>query len=272
MSKQTGRKNQDVQVWSGDSNDQVSDFVAEEVPIALVYNGVSHTVMMATPTELEAFAVGFSISEGIIKDLAEIYDIQIRTHYEGVEVALTVSSQRFSELKERRRTLAGRTGCGICGSDSLQQVRLPVKRVRTHFKVGHEAIDSAVGDLISKQPLQNETGAVHGAAWCDSEGAIIEICEDIGRHNALDKVIGILAQKGMLVDRNLNNGFVLVSSRASYEMVQKTAMINAPALVAVSAATTMAVELAEELGISLIGFARKRRHVTYVAATKACTK
>ena len=162
--------------------------------------------------------------------------------------------------------------CGICGSDSLQQVRLPVKRVRTHFKVGHEAIDSAVGDLVSKQPLQNETGAVHGAAWCDSEGAIIEICEDIGRHNALDKVIGILAQKGMLVDRNLNNGFVLVSSRASYEMVQKTAMINAPALVAVSAATTMAVELAEELGISLIGFARKRRHVTYVAATKACTK
>ncbi|MDD9889433.1 MAG: formate dehydrogenase accessory sulfurtransferase FdhD [Gammaproteobacteria bacterium] len=268
MDDQTGVKKYKVEVWSNQAIDQKTDSIAEELPIALVYNDVSHAVMMATPTELEAFAIGFSLSEGIIKNLNEIYDIQIDSHPEGVEVALTLSNQRFSELKDRRRSITGRTGCGICGSESLQQVRLTSNPVSAYVEVSHSAINNAVAELTDKQPLQAKTGAVHGAAWCNSEGKIIEICEDIGRHNALDKLIGTMARKEMLIAGTLNAGFVLVSSRASYEMVQKTAMINASVLVAVSAATTMAIELAEQLGISLIGFARDKRHVTYVRSSK----
>lgn len=268
MSKRAGYKIQSVRIWSDKLNDQKLDKIAEEVPIALVFNDVSHVVMMATPNELEAFAIGFSLSEGIIKNIKEIYDIQINAHPDGIEVELILSSQRFNELKVRRRNLIGRTGCGICGSDSLQQVRLGVSPVNTYFDVSHEAIDRAIAELTPKQPLQSETGAVHGAAWCDNRGAIVEICEDVGRHNALDKLIGTMARKSMLVDQNLNSGFVLVSSRASYEMVQKSAMANISVLVAVSAATTMAIALAEKLGISLIGFARDKRHVIYATAKR----
>jgi len=262
---QTGVRKHKVEVWSDQVIDQKADSIAQELPIALVYNDVSHAVMMATPTELEAFAIGFSLSEGIVSNLNEIYDIQTNSHPEGIEVALTLSNQRFSELKERRRSLTGRTGCGICGSESLQQVRLAAEPVSNHVDVSHGAVNNAVAELSAKQPLQNETGAVHGAAWCNSKGEIIEICEDVGRHNALDKLIGTMARKEMLTREYLNTGFLLISSRASYEMVQKTAMINASALVAVSAATTMAIEVAEKLGISLIGFARDKRHVTYVS-------
>ncbi len=268
MSESTGSKNQSVQVWSKQSVDQLSDAIAEEVPVALVYNDVSHAVMMITPTELEAFALGFSLSEGIVKDLNEIYDIQVTPGTDGIEIGCTISNQRFAELKERRRSLTGRTGCGICGSESLQQVRLAATPVTNHFEVNHDAINGAVAQLGENQPLQKLTGAVHGAAWCSREGSILELCEDVGRHNALDKLIGVMAQKNMLNPDFLNAGFILVSSRASYEMVQKTAMVNGSLLVAVSAATTMAIELAEQLGISLIGFARKNRHVTYVDASE----
>jgi|TARA_B100001750_G_C15362470_1_gene522939 formate dehydrogenase accessory protein FdhD len=264
VSDSTGLKTQSVKIWSDQSINQKSDAIAEEVPIALVYNDVSHAVMMGTPTDLEAFAIGFSLSEGIIGKKDDIYDIKCAFGLDGVEVGLTISNQRFAELKERRRSLTGRTGCGICGSESLKQVRLKAKPVTNHFDVSHEAVNQAVEQLGTKQPLQNSTGAVHGAAWCNSHGNILEICEDVGRHNALDKLIGVLAQKDLLQDDYLSNGFMLVSSRASYEMVQKTAMVNASVLVAVSAATTMAIDLAQQLGVTLVGFARKNRHVTYV--------
>ena len=264
MSDSTGLKTQSVKIWSDQSINQKSDAIAEEVPIALVYNDVSHAVMMGTPTDLEAFAIGFSLSEGIIGKKDDIYDIKCASGLDGVEVGLTISNQRFAELKERRRSLTGRTGCGICGSESLKQVRLKAKPVTNHFDVSHEAVNQAVEQLSTKQPLQNSTGAVHGAAWCNRHGNILEICEDVGRHNALDKLIGVLAQKDLLQDDYLSNGFMLVSSRASYEMVQKTAMVNASVLVAVSAATTMAIDLAQQLGVTLVGFARKNRHVTYV--------
>ena len=264
MSDTTGLKTRSVKVWFDQSVNQKSDAIAEEVPIALVYNDVSHAVMMATPANLESFAIGFSLSEGIIGEKEEIYDIKCASGPDGVEVGLTISNQRFAELKERRRSLTGRTGCGICGSESLQQVRLKAKPVTNHFDVSHEAVNQAVEQLSNKQPLQNSTGAVHGAAWCNNHGNIVEICEDVGRHNALDKLIGVLAQKDLLQDDNLSAGFMLVSSRASYEMVQNTAMVNAPVLVAVSAATTMAIDMAQQLGVTLVGFARKNRHVTYV--------
>ncbi len=264
MNEFIGSEKRLVDIWSDQSIDRREDFIAEETPVALVYNDISHVVMMATPAQLEKFALGFSLSEGIIQDCREVYDIQIRQLNDGVEVALTISSQRFAKLKDRRRSITGRTGCGICGADSLQQVRLAVDPVTSHCEPIPEAINKAVTELNGRQALQASTGAVHGAAWCNTDGRILEICEDVGRHNALDKLIGVLAQKNLLELESLNNGFVLVSSRASYEMVQKTAMINASVLVAVSAATTMAMDVAREAGVTLIGFARKNRHVTYV--------
>ena len=264
MNEFIGSEKRLVDIWSDQSIDRREDFIAEETPVALVYNDISHVVMMATPAQLEKFALGFSLSEGIIQDCEEVYDIQIRQLNEGVEVALTISSQRFAKLKDRRRSITGRTGCGICGADSLQQVRLAVDPVTSHCEPIPEAINKAVTELNGRQALQASTGAVHGAAWCNTAGRNLEICEDVGRHNALDKLIGVLAQKNLLELESLNNGFVLVSSRASYEMVQKTAMINASVLVAVSAATTMAMDVAREAGGTLIGFARKNRHVTYV--------
>ena len=264
MNEFIGSEKRLVDIWSDQSIDRREDFIAEETPVALVYNDISHVVMMATPAQLEKFALGFSLSEGIIQDCREVYDIQIRQLNDGVEVALTISSQRFAKLKDRRRSITGRTGCGICGADSLQQVRLAVDPVTSHCEPIPEAINKAVTELNGRQALQASTGAVHGAAWCNIDGRIWEICEDVGRHNALDKLIGVLAQKNLLELESLNNGFVLVSSRASYEMVQKTAMINASVLVAVSAATTMAMDVAREAGVTLIGFARKNRHVTYV--------
>lgn len=265
MSEPTGSKKLTVDVWTGQSVDRKQDFIAEEVPIALVYNDVSHVVMMATPTQLEAFALGFSLSEGIVSTSKEIYDIRIQQLPEGIEVSITISSQRFSELKERRRSLSGRTGCGICGAESLQQVRLLAAPVTSHCEPSPEAINYAITALGTRQELQAATGAVHGAAWCNIDGELVEVCEDVGRHNALDKLIGILAQNKLLEIENLNRGFILVSSRASYEMVQKTAMINASVLVAVSAATTMAIDVARQVGVTLIGFARENRHVNYVS-------
>jgi FdhD protein len=266
VNEHTGSKKHVVDVWSGQSVERKEDFIAEEVPIALVYNDVSHVVMMATPTKLDAFALGFSLSEGIVKASEEVYDIQIQHLDDGIEVALTISNQRFSELKERRRSLSGRTGCGICGAESLEQVRLIADPVTSRCEPNSEVINKAVTTLESRQDLQAATGAVHGAAWCNMDGELIEVCEDVGRHNALDKLIGVLAQKGLLEIENLNSGFVLVSSRVSYEMVQKTAMINASVLVAVSAATTMAIDVARQVGVRLIGFARENRHVIYVSS------
>lgn len=264
MSETIGAKQRDVQVWSADQLQQNSDAIAEEVPVAMVFNGVSHVVMMASPNQLEVFAIGFSLTEGIVEHVDEVYDIRVSPGQDGIELELTIANQRFSELKEKRRNLTGRTGCGICGAESLQNVRLELSPVSSRFMPGHLAINAAASGLSQKQPLQDSTGAVHGAAWCDSAGNILELCEDVGRHNALDKLLGSMAQKDLLSSEYLNTGFVIVSSRASYEMVQKVAMLNIAALVAVSAATTLAIDVAKELGVNLIGFARENRHVLYV--------
>lgn len=264
MSKTPGAKQSEVQVWSRGTLLSKPDLIAEEIPVALIFNGVSHVVMMASPNELEAFAIGFSLSEGILEHKDEIYDIQISSAEDGIELELNISSQRFSKLKEKRKNLTGRTGCGICGAESLRNVRLDLSPVSSQFIPGHLAINRAAVELGNEQPLQNSTGAVHGAAWCDSEGKIIELCEDVGRHNALDKLLGTMAIKELLNYEVLNAGFVMVSSRASYEMLQKVAKLNVSALVAVSAATTLAIDIAKELSVHLVGFARENRHVVYV--------
>ncbi len=235
------------------------DQVAEEVPVALVYNGISHAVMMASPVHLEDFALGFTLSEGIVQAPHQIYSLDVVPQQQGIEVRLEIGTEWMAKLKERRRTLAGRTGCGICGTESLQQAVRPVACMARQELPADAALQLAVTELYRWQPMQTLTGAFHGAAWCNGKGQIQFLREDIGRHNALDKLIGVLSQRKV----KSIDGFVLVSSRASYEMVQKAASVGIPTLVAISAPTALAIDLAQESGLNLVGFARQGRHVIY---------
>ena len=237
--------------------------IAREVAIAIVYNGISHAVMMATPRDLEAFAIGFSLTEQIVKSIDEIQNLEIDEQSLGFEINLQISNRSFTNLKERRRNLMGRTGCGICGLESLEQLSFANLQVSINCELSHLAINSAVAKLRAYQPLQSLTGAVHGAAWCDRQGNIVNLLEDVGRHNALDKLVGTLAGDNKLKQNELANGFLLISSRASYEMVQKAAISNIPILVAVSAPTSLAIRLATETNVTLVGFARDGRHICY---------
>lgn len=237
------------------------DVVAEEVPVALVYNGISHAVMMATPVDLENFALGFSLTEGILQTPAELFDLDIRSLADGIEVDMHIAGDRFANLKIQRRNLTGRTGCGLCGTDSLAQAIRGIGKVPVAVRPDDQAVQTAVDHLREHQPLQAKTGATHGAAWCSLAGDVLMVREDVGRHNALDKLIGArIAEAGM---QAFSKGFVLVSSRASYEMVQKSAQVGIGCLVAVSAPTALAIREAESAGMTLIGFARPGRHVTY---------
>ncbi|WP_417224109.1 formate dehydrogenase accessory sulfurtransferase FdhD [Amphritea sp.] len=253
-----------VSRWQEGQTLDALDQIADEIPVAMVYNGISHAVMMASPCDLEDFALGFSLSEGIIKTADEIYGLE-RVMAEtdnvaaGIEIQLSITTQRSMQLKQRRRNLTGRTGCGLCGTESLQQAIRPVKAVPIQPAPSAAAVERGLQQLKKNQPLQALTGACHGAAWCDQQGNIQLLREDVGRHNALDKLIGALKR----AKTNLNEGFVLVSSRASYEMVHKAASCGVSTLVAVSAPTGLALTLAKQAGLNLIGFARPGRHVIY---------
>lgn len=246
-----------------DQSIPVVDDIACEVPVAMIYNGISHVVMMASPNDLVDFAYGFSLSEGIVAEPAEILDIDFRYHPDeldtGIELHLSITSRRMAQLKQQRRNLTGRTGCGLCGAESLQQAMRPVSQVPPAALPDIAAVELAVTTLTEQQPLQHQTGAFHGAAWCDSEGNILVIREDVGRHNALDKLLGAL----LSTTWERRGGFVLISSRASYEMVQKTSHCGIATLVAVSAPTTLAIKVARQAGLNLIGFARPGRHAIY---------
>jgi len=248
-----------VERWRDGALVHAIDQVAEEVPVAMVYNGISHAVMLATPASLESFGLGFSLSEGILHDRSELYDIEVVQRKDGIELQMRISQQRFAELKQRRRNLTGRTGCGLCGTESLQQVRRQLTPVKSGQVFSPKVIHTALEQLPQRQSLQALTGAVHAAAWAMADGTIAHLEEDLGRHNALDKLIGTLAMKN--VDRTA--GFALVTSRASYEMVQKAATLGIPMLVAVSAPTGLAIELAQQAGLTLAGFARGGNHVIY---------
>jgi len=248
-----------VKRWQAGEHSVARDYLAEETAVALVYNGISHAVMMASPTDLADFALGFSLTEGIVQRPDEIYDLEVVQQSQGFELQLTISSQRLLALKQRRRNLTGRTGCGLCGAESLQQALRPIQRLPDRPAICDQAFQKAISQLESLQPLQAQTGACHGAAWCDREGYIQWVREDVGRHNALDKLIGTLHSN----DVNTNEGFVLISSRASYEMVQKAVAAGIGTLTAVSAPTALALEYAQQANLQLVGFARSQRHVTY---------
>ncbi|MDK3026249.1 formate dehydrogenase accessory sulfurtransferase FdhD [Cupriavidus taiwanensis] len=248
-----------VNRWRGGELMLGPDEVAEEVPVALEYNGISHAVMLATPADLEDFALGFSLSEGIVGSAREVYDIDIDMRPHGIAVQLDIAAAAFMRLKDRRRSLAGRTGCGLCGSESLEQVMRAPAPVQSTASFHTDVIQAAFVQLQLRQALQRHTGATHAAAWLRADGHVSLVREDVGRHNALDKLAGALARSG----DDIAGGAVLVTSRASYEMVLKTAAIGAGVLAAVSAPTALAVRLAEQAGITLAGFVRAGAHVVY---------
>ena len=245
--------------WEKSGRNTRDDEIAAEVPVALTYNKRSHVVMMVTPSSLEDFAVGFSLSEGIISRPSDILDISRIVREKGLELAIRVNEECFARLAKQRRNLVGRTGCGLCGAESLDQAMRSPAVVTSHVSVTPEAIQVAIRSLNQHQPLQARTGAVHGAAWCSTGGEFTALREDVGRHIALDKLIGHLRR----MEFRPENGFLVISSRASYEMVLKAAATGMEVLVAVSAPTTLAVEFALESGLTLIGFARPGRHNIY---------
>lgn len=245
-------------LWKRDDLTQAQpDWLAEEVPVALVYNGISHVVMMASPKDLELFALGFSLSEGIIESSQEIYGMDVEKGCNGIEVQIELSSRRFMGLKERRRAMAGRTGCGVCGVEQLNEIGRPVAPLPFTQTFPLSLLDDALRQLNDFQPVGQLTGCTHAAAWINADGAVPGGHEDIGRHVALDKLLGRRAQEGW------REGAAMVSSRASYEMVQKSAMCGVEILFAVSAATTLAVEVAERCNLTLVGFAKPGRATVY---------
>lgn len=253
-----------VQTWQHGQMASASDTLAEELPVALEFNGISHAVMLATPLDLADFALGFAISEGIIDSVDQVYDLQLEQRCDGLVVKLDIASACFARLKEMRRNLTGRTGCGLCGTESLAHAVRPLPPLTQPGTVREAAIRQALVSLRQHQTLQQVTGATHAAAWCGDDGSIRLLREDVGRHNALDKLIGAVLKSRPAV----RDGFVVVTSRASMEMVQKTVTAGFGCLVAISAPTRLAVDLAEQAGLCLIGFAKPERWVAYSHAQR----
>jgi FdhD protein len=248
-----------VDRWKGGLHEQKLDYVAEEVPISLIYNGLPHVVMLATPTNLEEFALGFSITEGILKNPQELLSTRIYNRSNGIEIQLKIPDHRFQCMSDKGRNLTGRTGCGLCGASTLKQAIRQPNAVDASLMLSATDLRAALSELHQHQNLNRITGAIHAAAWAVPGQGIIDIREDVGRHNALDKLIGFLLKTG----KDLSTGFVIVTSRASYEMVQKTAWVGINLLAAISAPTGLAIRLANETGLTLIGFARDDQHVIY---------
>ncbi|HYN76475.1 MAG TPA: formate dehydrogenase accessory sulfurtransferase FdhD [Lamprocystis sp. (in: g-proteobacteria)] len=243
------------------------DEVIEEVPVALVYNGVSHAVMLVTPTDLEDFALGFSLGEGIVGSAGELEGCECVPVPQGIECRMALGYTRVTALKERRRTLAGRTGCGLCGVESLAALERPTVPVARTCTPRTGAIARALAELPQHQPLFRRTGGGHAAAWVGADGQVRLVREDVGRHNALDKLIGALARAHFAP----TDGFAICTSRASYEMVQKAMTAGIGLLVAVSAPTASAIRLAQAAHITLVGFARGERMLVYTYPDAICS-
>jgi FdhD protein len=237
----------------------IIESVAVEMPVARVYNGLSHAVMLATPQDLEDFALGFSLSEGILRHPGELAEIEIVEDAAGIELRLSIDRLRFARLSRRRRNLAGRTGCGICGLDSLEAVLRPLPALAPAPAPDLQSVRRALAALPEGQRINRETRSLHAAAWADGEGRIRLLREDVGRHNALDKLIGAMARERI----DPKGGFALITSRCSVEMVQKAATFAIPCLVAISAPTTLAISQAAEAGLQLIALARSDSLTVY---------
>lgn len=248
-----------VDTWRGSNHSQTQDYIAEEVPVVLVYNTIPHVVMLTTPLNLEDFALGFSLTEDIIKHPSELQSVRVFQRSKGVEVRITIPEARFQAMSGKGRNMTGRTGCGLCGSTTLEQAVRPPRPVGQGLVLEASQLTAALNQMQQQQSLNQLTGAVHAAAWFEPERGVIAVREDVGRHNALDKLIGALAKANCHFD----GGWLVVTSRASYEMVQKASSVGITLLAAVSAPTALAIQLAEQCGITLVGFARNDNHVIY---------
>jgi FdhD protein len=254
-----GARRAPVTVHRGGVTSEATDWLADEVPVALMFNGISHAVMLATPLDLEDFALGFGLSEGLLVDRGELLGAEEAAVDGGITLDLEVTAACEMRLKERRRNLAGRTGCGLCGTEKLEQVRLPLPTFDGGIVLPSSAVARGLRELKAAQSLQQTTGAAHAAAFCSAEGEALLVREDVGRHNALDKLIGAMVRARV----QPKDGFICVTSRASFEMVQKTAMAGVTTLVAVSAPTALARDTALQCGLCLAGFARDDDVVLY---------
>ncbi len=245
--------------WENGAVTERIEVIAEETPVAIIYNGLPHVVMMATPQDLDDFVLGFSVTEELITTPADLYSVECVRYSQGIELQATVAPACEEIIASRTRRLTGRTGCGICGADSVAAVLKQLHRVDDDVHIAQEALPRAFRALLSHQELNTAAGAVHAAAWATLEGDIQVVREDVGRHNALDKLIGALLARGV----DPKAGFVAVTSRASFEMVQKTTVLGAPLMAAVSGPTGLAVRIAEQAGLTLVGFARDNRYTMY---------
>lgn len=230
-----------------------ADRIAEEVPLALIYNGIAHAVMLGTPADLEDFALGFSLTEGLISHPKDLHDMELVVSELGLELQIEIASAAFHGFKASRRQMAGRTGCGLCGQETLQQAIRPIPKVTQTLHLQATALERALNQLPAWQILHQTTGGVHAAAWADVEGNIQYLREDVGRHNALDKLLGALFKHHV----NTQQGFLLLTSRASHELVYKAAFAGIEFMAAVSAPTSLALKHAEEAGLTLVGWVRK---------------
>ena len=238
--------------WRDGRVDAGTRQIAEETPLALTYNGGTYAVMMGTPRDLRDFAIGFSLTEGIVQSADEIESVDVVALDDGIELRMWLASEKAERISERRRHIAGPTGCGICGLESIAEAVRPVAVVPRGRIFSPAGIMAAMAAVAPLQALNIETRAVHAAAFWTPLHGIVAIREDVGRHNALDKLAGALAQQEL----RAGDGMVLLTSRVSVEMVQKAASMGAPLMVAVSAPTALAVRMADAAGITLCAIAR----------------
>jgi FdhD protein len=239
--------------------------VAEEVAVALEVNGIAHAVMLATPADLDDFALGFLLSEGIIDARHDLLEVEVERVESGIALRAEVVQRCVHRLKERRRALAGRTGCGLCGTESIAEAIRPVRRDVARIEVDASALARAMQALAAGQTLQRATGATHAAAWMTLDGSLQTVREDVGRHNALDKLIGACLRER--TDRDA--GFCLITSRCSFEMVQKAIAAGIGTLVAVSAPTALAIRTAAAAGVALLTLDRAQGQFLYTEAARA---
>ena len=242
----------DRKIWRDGNVGEGTRLIPEETAIALSYNGGTYAVMMGTPQNLQDFAVGFSLSEGIVRSPEEIVSLDIVELDDGIELRMWLASTQAERVSERRRHIAGPTGCGICGIESIAEAVRPAAIVAEGRVFSPQEIMTAMASISPLQQINIQTRAVHAAAFWTPAHGLVALREDVGRHNALDKLAGALAQGSV----SAHEGIVLLTSRVSVEMVQKTATIGAPVMVAVSAPTALAVRTADAAGITLAAIAR----------------